>query len=293
MTIELIDNTVNAVLVGLVYGGEAWLVGAFILHVAKRWRQAAQAKQETQIAVKESISVKNLQSKSMKQGFIEMTILDSGDKNAKPQSIALQSITSQNVTSPNAHKNNAHKNTEPQEISTPSVTAVPTVSASTTSSGTTSSGTASSSTVSSDISSDTDTLIKEPFTQKGLCQGPTKSALSINLKTPTVIQSDQNQKQTVPSKLRDKRSAKRLPLEVKPSTETDIVCEPVNWKLWRVADLRKASVAKACGVRTRPIGSRRNLLKADLIAQYQQNLKRLTKPAPVKQAGMNNQERIA
>ncbi|MGD1899672.1 MAG: hypothetical protein ACFB16_22345 [Phormidesmis sp.] len=59
-----------------------------------------------------------------------------------------------------------------------------------------------------------------------------------------------------------------------------IACEPVDWKKWKVADLRKASVAKVCGVRTRPIGSRRNLPKADLIAQYEQQLKRLTKLPP-------------
>ena len=59
----------------------------------------------------------------------------------------------------------------------------------------------------------------------------------------------------------------------------DIVCEPVDWKKWRVADLRKASLAKTCGVRTRPIGSKRNLLKADLIAQYEQQLKRFTRPS--------------
>lgn len=59
-----------------------------------------------------------------------------------------------------------------------------------------------------------------------------------------------------------------------------IVCEPVDWKKWKVGDLRKANIAKTCGVRIRPIGSRRNLSKADLIAQYEQQLKRFTK-APV------------
>ncbi len=62
----------------------------------------------------------------------------------------------------------------------------------------------------------------------------------------------------------------------------EIICEPVNWKNWKVGDLRKASIAKTCGVRTRPIGSRRNLSKADLIAQYEQQLKRFTK-APARQ----------
>ncbi|MEM8504001.1 MAG: hypothetical protein AAF716_12710 [Cyanobacteria bacterium P01_D01_bin.1] len=61
-----------------------------------------------------------------------------------------------------------------------------------------------------------------------------------------------------------------------------ITCEPVNWKKWKVGDLRKANIAKTCGVRIRPIGSRRNLSKADLIAQYEQQLKRFTK-APVEQ----------
>ena len=59
-----------------------------------------------------------------------------------------------------------------------------------------------------------------------------------------------------------------------------IICEPIDWKKWKVADLRKASIAKVCGVRTRPIGSKRNLRKVDLIAQYEQQLKRLTKVAP-------------
>jgi hypothetical protein len=62
-----------------------------------------------------------------------------------------------------------------------------------------------------------------------------------------------------------------------------ISCEPVNWKQWKVSDLRAANMARACGVKIRPIGSRRNLTKADLIAQYEQNLKRLTK-SPPKQA---------
>lgn len=61
-----------------------------------------------------------------------------------------------------------------------------------------------------------------------------------------------------------------------------IICEPVNWKKWKAADLRKASTAKVCGVRMTPIGSRRKLTKADLIAQYEQNLKRLTRsPMPL------------
>ena len=55
-----------------------------------------------------------------------------------------------------------------------------------------------------------------------------------------------------------------------------IVCEPVNWKKWKVGDLRESSITQVCGVRTSPIGSSRKLKKADLIAQYEQNLKRMT-----------------
>lgn len=73
---------------------------------------------------------------------------------------------------------------------------------------------------------------------------------------------------------------KTLPEKAEQPTPIEITCEPVNWKKWRVADLRKASIARVCGVRTRPIGSKRNLPKADLIAQYEQQLKRMTKPAP-------------
>ncbi len=69
-----------------------------------------------------------------------------------------------------------------------------------------------------------------------------------------------------------------------------IDCEPVDWKKWKVGDLRKANIAKVCSVRTRPIGSRRNLAKADLIAQYEQNLKRLTKSPPEQ---ITNQNMIA
>ncbi|KPQ33681.1 MAG: hypothetical protein HLUCCA11_17560 [Phormidesmis priestleyi Ana] len=63
-------------------------------------------------------------------------------------------------------------------------------------------------------------------------------------------------------------------------TQHAISCEPVNWKQWKVSDLRKANIAKACGVRTRPINSSRNLIKADLIAQYEQNLRRFTQAPP-------------
>lgn len=64
-----------------------------------------------------------------------------------------------------------------------------------------------------------------------------------------------------------------------------ISCEPVNWKKWKVDDLRKVSIARACGVKSTPVGSRRKLTKADLIAQYEQNLKRMTKRSPACSGG--------
>lgn len=69
-----------------------------------------------------------------------------------------------------------------------------------------------------------------------------------------------------------------------------ISCEPVNWKKWKVDDLRKVSIARACGVKSTPVGSRRKLTKADLIAQYEQNLKRMTKRSP---ARSREREKIA
>ena len=65
-----------------------------------------------------------------------------------------------------------------------------------------------------------------------------------------------------------------LPPAVPAPAPLPIVCEPVNWKKWKVDELRQASIAEVCGVRTSPIGSSRKLKKADLIAQYEQNLKR-------------------
>ena len=67
-----------------------------------------------------------------------------------------------------------------------------------------------------------------------------------------------------------------------PLQQPQITCEPVNWKKWKVNDLRRASIARACNVKSTPVGSRRKLTKADLIAQYEQNLKRMTKQPPAR-----------
>ncbi len=72
--------------------------------------------------------------------------------------------------------------------------------------------------------------------------------------------------------------------------EQQISCEPVSWEKWKVTDLRKASIAQACGVKSTPVGSRRKLTKADLIAQYEQNLKRMTQRSP---ARSQEREKIA
>ncbi len=75
------------------------------------------------------------------------------------------------------------------------------------------------------------------------------------------------------------------PILTYPTEPVQITCEPINWKKWKVSDLRKANLAKICGVRTRPIGSRRNLTKTDLIAQYEQQLKRFTKSPKTQEDG--------
>lgn len=59
-----------------------------------------------------------------------------------------------------------------------------------------------------------------------------------------------------------------------------ITCQPVSWKKWKVGELRQANITHVCGVRISPIGSSRKLTKADLIAQYEQNLKRMTYEPP-------------
>ena len=70
-----------------------------------------------------------------------------------------------------------------------------------------------------------------------------------------------------------------------------IVCQPVDWKKWKVGDLRKANIAKACGVQPRPIGSSRNLSRADLIAQYEQQLNRFTQLPATARAKQKTWER--
>ena len=102
-------------------------------------------------------------------------------------------------------------------------------------------------------------------------------------------------KVTVSRKTTAKKTASRTkrpearPVDISPVSQVrpplqqqQITCEPVNWKKWKVNDLRRASIARACNVKSTPVGSRRKLTKADLIAQYEQNLKRMTKQPPVR-----------
>ncbi len=88
------------------------------------------------------------------------------------------------------------------------------------------------------------------------------------------------------------RTPKSLSANISSATTVSqpIICEPVNWKKWKAADLRKASIAKVCGVRMTPIGSRRKLAKADLIAQYEQNLKWLTRSPMASSASLKNSQ---
>lgn len=79
-----------------------------------------------------------------------------------------------------------------------------------------------------------------------------------------------------PPKESEAKKSKALPCTAYFPAPPEISCEPVNWKKWKVGDLRKANIVRACGVRISPIGSSRKLLKADLIAQYEQNLRRMT-----------------
>ncbi len=113
-------------------------------------------------------------------------------------------------------------------------------------------------------------------------QAVSSRAISVSEKTlSTKVFSEKSLSPKVasPKPLSAKISSKKISSQK--TLSQPITCEPVNWKKWKAADLRKASIAKACGVRMTPIGSRRKLTKADLIAQYEQNLKRLTRsPMP-------------
>ncbi|EDX86556.1 hypothetical protein S7335_4261 [Synechococcus sp. PCC 7335] len=105
-------------------------------------------------------------------------------------------------------------------------------------------------------------------------ESPSSSSASAMFVATETTDVESKLEEIVKAKSNFERSVAILPY---PAEFAQIVCEPVDWKQWKVSDLRKASVAKTCGVRTRPIGSRRNLPKPDLIAQYKQQLKRLTK----------------
>lgn len=109
---------------------------------------------------------------------------------------------------------------------------------------------------------------------------PSTEVFSEKSLSPKVASSVASLKDIFPKPLSAKVSSKKISSQK--TVLQPVTCEPVNWKKWKAADLRKASIAKACGVRMTPIGSRRKLTKADLIAQYEQNLKRLTRsPMPL------------
>lgn len=115
--------------------------------------------------------------------------------------------------------------------------------------------------------------VVEGIAKKGKAIASRAAEKTSAVKTLVVSQKPSSKKIVSQNSLPQKAASQQI---VRP----EIVCEPVDWKRWKVGDLRKASIYKACDVRIRPIGSRRNLPKGDLIAQYEQNLKRLTKQPP-------------
>lgn len=133
--------------------------------------------------------------------------------------------------------------------------------------------------------------VAEEFTEKEVAAHESVAKKKWQAVTGSEIGTKCEAEQITDSPARERLSLPRLKVSGQPvltppktaqseSPLLEIVCEPVDWKKWRVADLRRANIAKICGVRTKPIGSKRNLRKVDLIAQYEQQLKRLTKAAP-------------
>lgn len=132
-----------------------------------------------------------------------------------------------------------------------------------------------------------DTALEKPVDKTILAKAVVESSLEVktqDVKTNVTKPLSLKKKATKKGAIKKAVSEKEIIEKETVGTETvtfQISCEPVNWKLWKVGDLRKASIYRACGVRIRPIGSRKNLPKANLIAQYEQNLKRLTKLPPM------------
>jgi hypothetical protein len=130
---------------------------------------------------------------------------------------------------------------------------------------------ATSSTIFSTASSTAALTTKVPEVPVTTSPSPEQGTIQISITQPAARPASVIERK--PTDIRPKPTERKTPLQA-------ISCEPVNWKQWKVSDLRAVNVAKECGVKIRPIGSRRNLTKADLIAQYDQNLKRLTKSPP-------------
>ena len=113
-------------------------------------------------------------------------------------------------------------------------------------------------------------MLKESFVETSAVEKSVKKPKEISIETSV---------EKIAEKPVDKpvdKPVKSPLIEVPKHAPLPVVCEPMNWKKWKVDELRQASIAKACGVRTSPIGSSRKLKKADLVAQYEQNLRRTT-----------------
>ena len=62
--------------------------------------------------------------------------------------------------------------------------------------------------------------------------------------------------------------------ELEPIIPITIICEPINWDSWKLDTLRSSRYTQTFGVKIRPVGSRKKLPNADLIAQYEQAISR-------------------
>ena len=251
MTLSSIDQALNVLLTGILYGSSVWLACAFSLYTVtrKRMKRAAQTMllaPAAELPVAETFEESDSPAK-------EALLVDE-------QEPCIEIVIEQSLPiSPKAEA----QQVKPVIEATPAIKTVETT------------------VIAAETIPEIETIETEAV------KPAQATVLQLSKQTPTKKSpAKKSPAKKAPAKKRavKKESLKKSDILTAKtvSGSTEIVCEPVNWKKWKVADLRKASIAKICGVRTRPIGSRRNLPKADLIAQYEQQLKRLTqKPKKV------------
>ncbi len=237
MTFSLIDQALNVVMTGLVYGSEMWIACAFGLFVATREPDIERDRQ-VERALPQSVHP------TVDQGEIEI-IIEQRHKQALSRASAPEQIRVQDISRQETVEGSAKGPVEKL----------------------------------------TEELVEESA-QKAAKSPQRKTNRKTSQETKSRKAKPAVEAVSKPAHRKQKGQEQNI---WEPATSASIVCEPVNWKRWKVADLRKASIAKVCGVRIRPIGSRRNLSKADLIAQYEQQMRRLTK-SPTKRT---RQEEVA